>query len=119
MGRRFWVVVVVALVVCVLGAGRVLAQVVDSPFENRARLLIAMDNDPERVVAALEQVLTAEQAVSLEALLVLAPDDRDKADALEAAKRKLYEAGLADSDSLLLEIESRLVVLKAAESEVK
>lgn len=115
MGRRVWVVVGVALLVCVLGAGRVLAQVSPSPFENRARLLLAMDNDPERVVAALEQVLSVEQAAALEALLVLAPDDRDKADALKAAKTRLLEAGLDDSDSLVVEVEARLALLEPAD----
>lgn len=117
MGRRSWVVVGVALVVCVLCAGRVLASVSDSPFEHRARLLIAMDNDPERVVAALEQVLSAEQAVELESLLAVAPDDNEKADALEAAKARLLEAGLDGSDSLMVEVDARLALLKVAEPE--
>jgi len=111
MRRRSWVLVGVGLVVCVLGAGRVFAQVVESPFEYRARLLVAMDNDPERVAAALEQVLSVEQAAALEALLVVVPDDGDKAEALKAAKKYLMEAGLGKSDSLLVEVDSRLAAL--------
>jgi len=117
MGRRSLVVVGVGLAVCVLCAGRVIAAVSDSPFEHRARLLIAMDNDPERVVVALEQVLSAEQAAALEALLVVAPDDGEKAKAFEAAKERLMEAGLDGSDALVIEVEARLALLKVAKPE--
>ena len=115
MNRRWWVVVGVALLVCLFGTGRIFAQEVDSPFVYRARLLQVMDNNPERVVVALEQVLSAEQAAALEALLWVAPDDGDKVNALEAAKRRLLEAGLEASDTLVLEVEARIALLVPTE----
>jgi len=110
--RRYWIVVAVLAVVCVLVAGRVHAQDV-SLFSNRARLVQSMDNNPELVVAALEQVLSPEQAAVLEALLDVTPDDREKERSLREAKRLLIEAGLDASDDVVQGVDGKLAEVEA------
>jgi predicted nucleic acid-binding protein len=115
--RRHCVVVVVLAVVCLVAADRVFAQD-GSLFANRARVMHAMDNDPARVAVALEQVLSVEQASELEALLDVAPDDREAARSLREAKRHLLESGLDASDALVLGVDGKLAAIEARSPDV-
>ena len=83
--RRWWVFAGCLAVICVLCALPVLAQGDASIFEHRARMVRLIDSDPERFVAALEQVfaeVSSERIAWTNALM----DDETTEDVLFFAK---------------------------------
>jgi hypothetical protein len=83
-------------------------------FADRDRLLQAMDNDPERVLAALETVLTQPQIRHIEATLfpVAQPDEQLRT--LRAVRLQLSRLGLEAADPLVTAVAERVAALEDA-----
>jgi hypothetical protein len=93
------------LVAGLLAAG--LAHAQGARFAQRERVALAMDNAPERVIAALESILSQEQLTELESALLPAPSDSEKRAALDDVKQRLLRAGFANDDPIVTAIATR------------
>ena len=97
-------------------AGVVPAEVGEVQFSDGERIARLMDNSPNLVVAALERVLTQEEADQLEALLFPAPTDEERRMVLVSVKQDLLRVGFGDTDSVVQAVDAQLTALTSAET---
>lgn len=105
--RNFAAAALIA-VICTACYVRVHAQEQGPAFTQRERVAMLMDNQPHRVVAALETVLTQTQIDALEAALFPPPTDAERTAVYTRVQRDLARLGLDAADPLMAEVSARL-----------
>jgi len=80
-------------------------------FERPELLAEAMDRNSIGAVAALEDILTAEQAVEFEAAMLPPPPDETKRARYMAARKALRAAGVLKGDPALKEVNTLIHAL--------
>lgn len=83
-------------------------------FADRERLIQAMDNDPERVLTALESVLTPAQIDQFERALFPAAQADEQLRTLRAVRLQLSRLGLEAADPLVTAVAARVAALEDA-----
>lgn len=87
-------------------------------FSNLPALTRMCDEDPARVIAAVEAVVTQEQATAIEAAVLTPVSDTEKLSALRTAEYELQRAGeLAAVDTVRAKREALEESLKPVEAE--
>ena len=112
---RLVLLCVAVFAVCAV-AGMAIAdtEAAESKFDDPARIANAMDNNPRRCVAMLDNILTPEQAAEFESALFPPATDAEKKAALENAKLGLKRAGI-----VMPEIDSAIALIADKPVEAK
>lgn len=83
-----------------------------SLFGNREEVVERFHNNPDRIVALVEGVLSDEQVASIEEALFPQPSEEERKEALEAARRILVRVGIQSDDPALLTLESEIAAIE-------
>jgi len=100
-----------AALIAVIGTAcyvRVYAQEQAAAFRQPERVAQLMDNQPQRVAAALESVLTQVHIDALEAALFPPPSEAERTAVYARIHRELVGLGLDAADPLVAEVSARL-----------
>lgn len=117
MRKQLTVLTITLTVLFLAEHAHIFAQEKPAQFSDRERLVEALNNNPEKVVAALETIVSQAQADALENTLFPKPSEDEQKALLTGIKLRLKRMGLDNADTLVQAVDERISELAETAAE--